>query len=327
MIGEHPGDLISGLLDGELDDATAQAVVAHLAVCDDCSHERDEVDRARQALRGLGPAAAPPGTLVPRPALHLGEVLSGLLDDELEPEERERAEAHIGACLACDGELREVRLAREAVRSLPRVDAPPVRPGVAAPRKRRPRAALLGAAAAALGTLGLAAAEAPVAADAPALPVLMAEHESGTSPTARFKTLAVVDPRAPSPKVDVAGGPPASLPPSYRLVAVERGGGRVHAMYEGDGHRLSLFSPLPTPRLAGAPGQSTKVEIGDRGGNRWVTSEGVVVTWSSGGDAYAIITDAGGDEAVTAAASVPPGEGGLTTTARRRCRGVVGLIG
>jgi anti-sigma factor RsiW len=62
---DHPGDLLSALLDDELAPEAAAAVEAHLDGCPACRAERDERAEARQLLRSL-PPVAPPGDFVRR---------------------------------------------------------------------------------------------------------------------------------------------------------------------------------------------------------------------------------------------------------------------
>ncbi len=49
----HPGELLSAWLDGETTSDEAAAVEAHLAGCDECRVEVDDLHRARSAVRGL----------------------------------------------------------------------------------------------------------------------------------------------------------------------------------------------------------------------------------------------------------------------------------
>jgi len=55
----HLGDALSALLDGELDDAAAEAARAHLAGCQACETERAAIGQARSWLRGLPPVEPP----------------------------------------------------------------------------------------------------------------------------------------------------------------------------------------------------------------------------------------------------------------------------
>ena len=65
----HPGDLLSALLDGELNDGEARAVRAHLETCAGCRRELDYVGAARTLLRGL-PAVDPPFGFLERMLSH-----------------------------------------------------------------------------------------------------------------------------------------------------------------------------------------------------------------------------------------------------------------
>jgi anti-sigma factor RsiW len=57
--GDHLGDRLSGLIDGELDEAEAEDARRHLAGCPGCSGELQAVTEARSWLRQL-PAVEPP---------------------------------------------------------------------------------------------------------------------------------------------------------------------------------------------------------------------------------------------------------------------------
>lgn len=63
MIDDHPGDALSGLLDGELDAATAQRVRQHVTACAACAAELDDIRAARASLRLLPAVEPPPGFL------------------------------------------------------------------------------------------------------------------------------------------------------------------------------------------------------------------------------------------------------------------------
>jgi predicted anti-sigma-YlaC factor YlaD len=90
---------------------------------------------------------------------HLGEMLSALLDHELAPGEVARAEEHLASCAECRAERDRLAQARQAVRDLPVLDLPPPL-WVQIMRSRRRAArpvAWVGAAAAAVALIGLAA--------------------------------------------------------------------------------------------------------------------------------------------------------------------------
>lgn len=65
MIGDHLGDLLSALVDGELNPAQIAAAQAHVARCPSCAAELDEVTTARALVRAL-PALDPPFGLYER---------------------------------------------------------------------------------------------------------------------------------------------------------------------------------------------------------------------------------------------------------------------
>ena len=56
---EHAGDLLSALLDGQLAEDEASSVRAHVATCEACTRELDDVREARRLVREL-PAVEPP---------------------------------------------------------------------------------------------------------------------------------------------------------------------------------------------------------------------------------------------------------------------------
>jgi hypothetical protein len=58
---EHPGDLLSAYLDGELSASEARQVESHLLRCGACNAELDDLGAARRMLRELPPVPAPPG--------------------------------------------------------------------------------------------------------------------------------------------------------------------------------------------------------------------------------------------------------------------------
>ena len=60
----HPGDLLSALLDGEVTATERSDLDRHLAACRDCREELDGLAAARTAVRAL-PALEPPPGLLP----------------------------------------------------------------------------------------------------------------------------------------------------------------------------------------------------------------------------------------------------------------------
>lgn len=59
----HLGDLLSALLDGELDSGARRRTEAHLAGCESCRLELARVESARGALRRLPMLETPPGLI------------------------------------------------------------------------------------------------------------------------------------------------------------------------------------------------------------------------------------------------------------------------
>jgi hypothetical protein len=57
----HPGELLSALLDHELDPDTSRSVGRHVSACTTCAAELDGLGQARDALRGHAVVAAPAG--------------------------------------------------------------------------------------------------------------------------------------------------------------------------------------------------------------------------------------------------------------------------
>jgi anti-sigma factor RsiW len=121
----HPGDLLSAYLDGELAPEEMAGVDAHLAGCDECRAEMNALAGVRLGLRSL-PVLEPPAHVLAAPAAsdHPLEMLSALLDGELAGPEYDEVMGHLGSCAFCREELRDLDAARTATRSLPVLDVP-----------------------------------------------------------------------------------------------------------------------------------------------------------------------------------------------------------
>ncbi|MDQ1396622.1 MAG: hypothetical protein QOG64_1881 [Acidimicrobiaceae bacterium] len=81
---------------------------------------------------------------------HLGDLISALLDGELDPVEQAAARDHLQGCAACQTELQATSRAKAMVRALPMLDPPfgviepilvPARPGSRRAAGGRPRRA------------------------------------------------------------------------------------------------------------------------------------------------------------------------------------------
>ncbi|HEY8526982.1 MAG TPA: zf-HC2 domain-containing protein [Acidimicrobiales bacterium] len=60
-VHQHPGELLTAYLDGELTPGEAGQVEAHVDRCDACRAELDGLAAARRLVRDLPPVPAPPG--------------------------------------------------------------------------------------------------------------------------------------------------------------------------------------------------------------------------------------------------------------------------
>ena len=211
-MSSHPGDLLSAWLDGELEPSEATAVATHLDACSACAAERDEVEAGRAAVRRLPSLDPPPGALSASPAVHIGDVLSARLDDEVDDDLVIGIDAHLAACPACAAEHEEVSWARTAVRALPRIEppaealrpmwgrpgAPTHRPSRSGVRPRQLLAAAAAVAAAGAGMLGLVGRAAPADPTRPSVASLVSQHSTSS----------------PGPDA-VSGLAPAALPVSF----------------------------------------------------------------------------------------------------------------
>ncbi len=63
----HPGELLSAYLDGELDPGEQRTVLDHLGGCAACQAELGGLDAARSAVRSLPMLEPPPFVLAPDP--------------------------------------------------------------------------------------------------------------------------------------------------------------------------------------------------------------------------------------------------------------------
>lgn len=87
---------------------------------------------------------------------HVGDLLSALLDGELNRDELATVTAHLAECETCSEELTAIASVREAVRSLPELDPP-----VPIMAHRRPHRWITAAASIAAGALAVGLAVAP----------------------------------------------------------------------------------------------------------------------------------------------------------------------
>lgn len=209
----HAGDLLSAWLDGELTPAEATEVATHVDGCAACGAERDQVEASRMAVRSLPSLEAPAGVLRASPSVHVGDLISGRLDGEVEVDLRPGIDAHLAACPACAAEHDEVAWSRTALRALPTLDPPEdvLRPAWAwpspparsprvqvRPRTRQLLAATAAVAAAGVGVLGLVGREGPADPSRPAVASFVSQHSTSS----------------PGPDA-VSGLAPAAMPISF----------------------------------------------------------------------------------------------------------------
>jgi anti-sigma factor RsiW len=125
---------------------------------------------------------------------HMGDLLSALVDGELEPASAAAAEEHVAVCPSCQAELADTRATRDLVRGLPMLDPPFALVQRVRRRDRRRPLAWVAAGAAAAAVFVLAASPGP---------------ERTTPPVAQF-----VEAHATA---DVIGDPVSNLSPGALL--------------------------------------------------------------------------------------------------------------
>ena len=90
--------------------------------------------------------------------MHVGDLLSALIDGQLDADQRELVERHLDECPDCGTELRSTTAARREVRGLPMLEVPPGTFDLAAdvvPIRKRRRRPLVAAAAVATLVVGI----------------------------------------------------------------------------------------------------------------------------------------------------------------------------
>ncbi len=295
--GDHPGDLLSGLLDGELDASERALVHEHLAYCPRCEIELDEIRMARRALRQL-PVVEPPT-----------EFLGRLFDDA--PESVGPGEAKVVDLASARSRLRGMRvpIANAAVAAAIVVVVAMVSSNAASsdlptqvPLASRQHA---NAVAALVGSGSLRQDTAPFA-----MPDVVA-----AVPTSPEDTLPTVD----AARLAAPYQAPPTLAGGYTLVEAFDLPGGVHLVYRRAGLGLSIFEEEGHIDDEALPPGGTKVAIGNHEGWRWegaVTAGRVVVTGYRG-----VVITAIGDEpgdAVLEAVRSFPGPRSLSNVQRLR---------
>lgn len=179
---------------------------------------------------------------------HLGWRVSALLDGELLPAEESVARAHLGSCDRCQVELAEVMAARSLVRGLGHVEPPRgfLDQLVSLPRHPSPlrfgAVALVGIAALWIILLVVAASVA-LPQVVPPVDDFVRQHEVAATDPQLLPTLEPVE--VLDGGADVLAPPyvlPDELATSFRrVVAYDKGGGVIQALYRSEEAAVSLF--------------------------------------------------------------------------------------
>jgi hypothetical protein len=259
----HAGDLLSALLDGQLDAATAAEVREHVAGCELCAQELDDVRHARRAVREL-PAVEPPDWFI-------AELLAG---DDVVPIGRHRSRrasalVNIGASVAAGILLLVVSSSQLGPRSVsPEVDG-------AVERHASTVSALLGS----TGSERLLPPH-----DVP--PTTAPERDAS---------------HLPAPYAA-----PASLA-GYDLVHAYRSPGGVHLLYERDHYGLSVFELQGSVDWGALPDGGTRLSLA--GHRAWRMdddpADGRLVVFEDDGMVVIVVGDEPGEAVVDAAAELP----------------------
>jgi len=259
----HSGDLLSALLDGQLDASEAAEVREHLAGCDLCTQELEDVRHARRLVREL-PAVEPPDWF-------LAELLAG---DDVVPlgtrgTRRRGALVNIGASVAAGILLLVLSSSQLGPRSVsPEVDG-------AVERHASTVSALLGSTG---GARLVPPHEVP--------PTTAPERDASNLP-------------APYAAPDTLAG--------YELVHAYRSPGGVHLLYEHDDFGLSVFEVQGNVDWGALPDGGTRLSLA--GHRAWRMdddpADGRLVVFEDDGMVVIVVGDEPGDAVLDAAAELP----------------------
>jgi hypothetical protein len=282
----HAGDLLSGLLDDELDQATTAAVVDHVGRCPSCAEDLEGARRARAAVRGL-PLVEPPAGFL-ESLLGSPDVAGSDGDDGAEVVPLRRPSRRTAAAGAAASVAAAVALLVMAVGA---PMAGPVEPGVG------------GAVALHTSALSVLGETAPARQAEP----LVYRSTSSTIPW---------EPQEAVPEPFVA---PPVLAGGYELVGSFREGAGFHLLYRSGPYGLSVFERPGRCDFDALPAGGRRMSIGGRDGWRLDTPgiDGRVVVLEHGGLVFVVVGDEKGDAVAEAAASLP-GPGPVSTATRLR---------
>ena len=125
---------------------------------------------------------------------HLGDLVSALVDGELDAAERVAAERHLAGCPECQADYRAEAGTHELVAGLPVLPRPPpVWVGISAPARRRPRPVVWLSACAAAAGIAILAGSLPRRHVTPPVARLVEVHavSSGNDPVTQLAPAAV----------------------------------------------------------------------------------------------------------------------------------------
>lgn len=246
---------------------------------------------------------------------HLGWRVSALLDGELPTTEELVAREHLAGCDRCQEEFAQVMAARSFVRGLGEVEPPRdfldrlAASGAEHTRIRFGLVALVGIAALWIVLLIIGAGVA-VPQVVPPVDDFVHQHEVASSDPELLPTLEPVEVLDPSADgVDAPYVLPDELASGFtRVVAYDKGGGVIQALYRSGDSQVSLFQQEGTLDWSDLPADGEERTIGDQ--RAWVTTvdadagTGQVIVVPDGPVVYTLV--ASGPESTDAAFGLVP---------------------
>lgn len=279
--GEHPGDELSALLDGELDAGEAGLVRAHVQGCLMCAEELEGVRSARRALRTLPGAEPPPGFLDRVvAAVAAGEDGDGAEVAAVVPLAQRRHRRRQGAVRAAASVAASVAM----VVAIGTIGPPAYGPRVDAAVGRHVESL---SAMSAAGVVNAGAAPDPLPAPEPVTATTAPPRDPDSVP-APFE----VPPR-------LAGG--------YRLVDAFAHPQGLQVVYERGRYGLSVFEARGRLDFSSLPAGGRRLDVAGADGWRWETDDvdGRVVVFEREGMVVTVVGDEPGDAVLVAARSIP----------------------
>jgi anti-sigma factor RsiW len=223
---------------------------------------------------------------------HAGDLLSALLDDELDPAQRASVSAHLRTCPVCAAELERISTAREALRALPWLDLP--HPVILRMRGTRRRllapAAFASAAAVSFVLFGVVTADRHV-----------------TPPVTTFVlSSAVQNSSGAQPAPSAENKAPAALAHGYQRVGAWRADDYLQLVYSDGFRALSVFEQSGRMSAERLPRKADAVPVGNGVGREFDWQGEWMVVWQSGPTTYTVVAQGSRQEALDVARSVPP---------------------